>query len=523
MFTCVRRLSVVTRLRTLAALSVLCVMGVALSLLWSAYQQQLTDRQAAVKQAVEVAHSLVQWAHGRQQSGQLSEQDAQREALSALDKLRYGGSEYFWVNDLQARIVHHPIKPKLDGQDGSLIKDPHGVFVFKAFVAEVKAHGEGFVNYQWPKPGSDAPQDKVSFVKGFEPWGWVIGSGLYIDDLQAAFRQRAGGALLFVGLTAVLLWLSIDLIARDLRRGVAVVVERAEAIAQGDIAQGQATHVLAHGRSEVARLLKAMQRMSSGLGETVGLVRQSVDSVAMASQQIAAGNIDLSHRTEQASSSIRHTAASMEQLSSTVHNNAHSSQSAQEMAAAAASQAQRGGQVVAQVVHTMEAIHASARKITDIISVIDGIAFQTNILALNAAVEAARAGEQGRGFAVVAGEVRTLAQRSAQAAKEIKTLIQASTEQVETGANLVNDAGQTMASLVDSVGSVARLIHEIATATQEQHQGVDTIHGAVTQLDQMTQQNAALVEESAAAASSLKDQASSLAEVVSRFRVAGAT
>jgi methyl-accepting chemotaxis protein len=522
MITWFRQFSVATRLRALAAMTVLGLIGTACGLLWSSYQQQLGDRQSAVRQAVEVAHSTITWAYARQQAGELDEAGAQKMALAVLDRMRYGGSEYFWVNDMTPRMVHHPIKPQLDGQALATMADPNGVHLFQAFVATVREHGAGFVNYQWPKPGMAQPQDKVSYVKGFTPWGWVVGSGLYIDDLQAAFKTQMLEALGGVALVAALLWLAIETTARDLSAGVNVAVQRAEAIAGGDIAQGQAPHVLTKGRDEVARLLKAMQHMSAGLGETVGEVRRSVDSVAMASQQIAAGNMDLSQRTEETSASLQHTASSMEQLSSTVQGNALSSTSARQMAAEAATQAQRGGEVVAKVVLTMEAIHTSARKIGDIIGVIDGIAFQTNILALNAAVEAARAGEQGRGFAVVAGEVRTLAQRSAQAAREIKSLIQASTEQVESGATLVHDAGQTMQAIVQSVEHVSTLIKEIAYATQEQTQGVGSIHTAVTQLDQMTQQNAALVEESAAAAGSLKDQADSLSLVVSRFRLSGA-
>jgi len=522
MFNWFRQFSVASRLRALALLAVVGVISVACALMWSSYSQQLAARQTAVRQAVEVAHSSIQWVYARQLSGELNEQQAQKMALAALDKLRYSGNEYFWVNDMQARMVHHPIKPQLDGQDVGGMKDPNGVYLFKAFVDTVRKNGHGFVYYQWPKPGMDNPQDKVSYVTGFEPWGWVLGSGLYLDDVQAAFHAQAVKAIGVVLLTALGLWGLIEITARDLSAGVQLAVNRAQAIASGDLATGQSPHMLSRGRDEIAQLLQAMQHMCEGLGRTVGEVRNSVDNVAMASQQIAAGNMDLSQRTEQAAARLQHTASSMEQLSDTVTHNAQSSSSAQQMAAEASSQAQRGGEVVSQVVNTMEAIHTSARKIADIIGVIDGIAFQTNILALNAAVEAARAGEQGRGFAVVAGEVRTLAQRSAQAAREIKSLIQASTEQVESGAGLVQTAGQAMQSIVASVEKVAALIHEIAHATSEQTQGVGTIHTAVSQLDHMTQQNAALVEQSAAAAGSLKDQADALAQVVSRFRLAGA-
>ena len=519
MFTWFRRFSVARRLRALAAFSVISLLGAATGLSWWMHEATLEDRRTAVRQTVEVAHSILQWAHEQQSSGQLDEAGAQKMALAAIDRLRHSGSEYFWVHSLSGNMVHHPMKPQLDGQNVLDMKDPQGTFLFREFNRVASgAGGGGFVAYQWPKPGEQEPVDKVSYVKAFGPWGWVIGSGLYVDDIEAVFRQQLAACLACVSLMAGLLgWVSMRT-ARELSEGIEAAVERAEGIAAGDIAQARQPHRLATGQDEVARLLQAMQAMGRQLGDTLGHVRESVDSVAMASQQIATGNQDLNHRTEQAAAQLQQTASAMDQLSATVSNNAESSSSAQAMASEAAQQARRGGEVVSQVVQTMEAIHTSARKITDIITVIDGIAFQTNILALNAAVEAARAGEQGRGFAVVAGEVRTLAQRSANAAREIKALIQASTEHVESGAALVHDAGQTMAAIVESVNQVAGLIHEIAHATQEQSQGVGSVHGAVNQLDNMTQQNAALVEESSAAASSLKDQAEALASVVARFR-----
>ncbi|MBK7529436.1 methyl-accepting chemotaxis protein [Piscinibacter sp.] len=306
-------------------------------------------------------------------------------------------------------------------------------------------------------------------------------------------------------------------IARSVTSPVHEAVKAAEVIASGDLSHS----VSSQRGDELGDLLRTIGRMQESLRTLVGQVRTSTDSIGTASVEIATGNHDLSVRTEQTASNLQQAASSMEQLNGTVKQSADSARQANQLAASAAEVAQRGGTVVSQVVSTMDEINASSKKIADIIGVIDGIAFQTNILALNAAVEAARAGEQGRGFAVVASEVRSLAQRSAEAAKEIKGLIGASVERVEAGSKLVADAGQTMGEIVGSVQRVSDIIGEITAAAAEQSDGIGQVNTAVTQLDQMTQQNAALVEQSAAAAESLKDQAVRLAQVVGSFRLAG--
>ncbi len=303
-------------------------------------------------------------------------------------------------------------------------------------------------------------------------------------------------------------------------RSIVIPIRQAQAVAEA-IAAGDLRHPIdIAGQDEPANLMRALQQMQHTLQTVVGEVRITSGSISVASAEIASGNQDLSGRTEQSAASLEQTASSMEQLTDTVRQTADSARTANQLASSAAQAAQRGGDVVSQVVSNMQEITASSRKIGEIIGVIDGIAFQTNILALNAAVEAARAGEQGRGFAVVAGEVRNLAQRSATAAREIKTLINASVEKVESGSRLVQDAGATMGEIVSGVQRVSDIIGEITAATSEQSGELGQVNVAVTHLDQMTQQNAALVEQSAAAAESLKDQADKLAGVVSVFRLA---
>ncbi|CAG9167753.1 Methyl-accepting chemotaxis protein I [Cupriavidus laharis] len=307
-------------------------------------------------------------------------------------------------------------------------------------------------------------------------------------------------------------------ITRSITGPVAHAVEVVQNVAGGNLT----SKIRTESQDEVGRLLGAMQTMQDNLSRIVTDVRDGSTAVLSASDQIAAGNLDLSSRTEEQASSLEETAASVEELTSTVRQNTDNARQANQLAASASQVAARGGEVVSQVVDTMGAINESSRRIADIIGVIEGIAFQTNILALNAAVEAARAGEQGRGFAVVAGEVRSLAQRSAAAAKEIKSLIDDSVARVDQGSDLVGQAGSTMGEIVQSVRRVTDLMAEITAATQEQSSGIEQVNQAVTQIDEVTQQNAALVEQASAAAQSMRDQASNLARAVSVFKLAPA-
>ncbi|WP_321846830.1 methyl-accepting chemotaxis protein [Paraburkholderia bannensis] len=324
-------------------------------------------------------------------------------------------------------------------------------------------------------------------------------------------------AMVAIGLTGALALVVVTHIAlrRLVTAPLAVAVEALNQIAANDLA----VPISPGGRNEIGQLLDAMRRMQDGLTQTVRNVRTCCDAINTGAREIAAGNLDLSTRTEQQSASLEQTAASTEQLTATVRQNADHANQASALAAGAADVAQRGGRVVEEAVETMEAITRSSGKIADITGIIDGIAFQTNILALNASVEAARAGEQGRGFAVVAGEVRMLAQRSAAAAREIKSLIDASVKDVRGGRARVSEAGETMAEIVESIEKVSGLMKEIASATVEQSAGIEQVEQAVTQMDQVTQQNAALVEQAAAAAGSLEQQASLMAEAVATFRL----
>jgi len=341
----------------------------------------------------------------------------------------------------------------------------------------------------------------------------------YSQELVASARTQASVmAYVYIALAVLILAVSLGaflFMNRVVLRPLRAVGESFDKIAAGDLT----VRVDVNSTNEIGALMAAVKRMQESLARTVSAVRRGVDEINVGSREISAGNTDLSSRTEEQAASLEETAASMEQLASTVKQNADNARQANQLAASASDVAERGGSAVSEVVTTMEGISASSRKISEIVSVIDGIAFQTNILALNAAVEAARAGEQGKGFAVVAGEVRSLAQRSAQAAKEIKGLIEDSVSKVGAGSQQVERAGATMQEIVASVKRVTDIMGEISAASEEQSSGIDQVNRAVSQMDEVTQQNAALVEEAAAAAGSLQEQAQRLAEAVAVFKI----
>ncbi len=340
-----------------------------------------------------------------------------------------------------------------------------------------------------------------------------------LDETAAQIRSRyENGRLLLISLGVVAILLGIACaywITRSITRPITRAVEVAQAVSAGDLT----SHIVVESRDETGQLMHALKNMNDKLVSIVGQVRAGTESISTASSEIAAGNLDLSSRTEEQASSLEETASSMEELTSTVKLNADNARSANQLAIDASQIASKGGVVVSEVVSTMGSINDSSRKIVDIISVIDAIAFQTNILALNAAVEAARAGEQGRGFAVVASEVRNLAQRSSAAAKEIKGLIDDSVQKVEAGSHLVDKAGRTMDEIVQSISHVTQIMNQITDASDEQRAGIEQVNQAIGQMDQVTQQNAALVEEAAAAAESMQEQAAKLADVVGLFKL----
>ena len=510
-------LSMRIKLGLLTLISTLGMIAMTLFLAYGQYQQSLMDRKALVRSAVETASGTLAWAQEQAQKGTFSKEQAQELAFAAVTSMRFGENEYFWIIDKEGVILGHPINPHLHGKGPDTVRDPNGVYITKeaAQVARTNPGGKGFFSYQWVRPNEQEPVDKISFVQAFAPWEVVLVSGLYIDDLKSEFLAN----LLRIGIAVVLLlivvaWLSYN-ISNSMLRGMGKAEEVLGKIAQGDLS----SQINIKGKDEIGRLLLSVMHMQQQFGNVVASVRQGAEGVSSASSEIAQGNHDLSARTESQASALQQTAASMEQLNSTVRQNADNARQANQLAQSASHVASQGGEVVADVVRTMREINDSSSRIADIIGVIDSIAFQTNILALNAAVEAARAGEQGRGFAVVASEVRALAQRSGDAAHEIKNLIDASVQRVESGSALVDKAGQTMTEVVSAIQRVTDIVAEISAASVEQSAGVNEVGQAVSQMDQTTQQNAALVEQMSAAASSLSLQAQDLLKAVSVFKL----
>nr|WP_230948277.1 methyl-accepting chemotaxis protein [Burkholderia cepacia] len=491
---------------------------------WSAYETRATmlaERKAGIANLVDSAAGIVKAYHALAQGGTLPEADAKRDALASLAAMRYGDSGYVFVMDSKPVVLMHPTLPKLVGTQVGDYLDPDGKPLFVTILNAAKETGSGFAEYRGRLPHSETAVPKISYVTRFTPWDWNISSGVFLKDIDTIYYRTLLGHLAVVFVIGFVISAAMLVIIRNVRGSLGGEPDEAAALA-ARIAQGDLTQPVPVRAGDRTSMMAAMHDMQARLQATIGGIRQSAGSIASASRQISAGNDDLSQRTEEQAASLEETAASMEQLTATVKQNADNARQASGLANNASEIARTGSDVVNRVIGTMGEIDDSSRKIADIIGVIEGIAFQTNILALNAAVEAARAGEQGRGFAVVAGEVRSLAQRSATAAKEIRELIVDSVERVRNGSTLVGQAGTTMGEILQAVARVTDIMGEIAAASEEQASGITQVGRAVTQMDQVTQQNAALVEEAAAAAASLQEQAARLRDAVGAFRVVDA-
>ncbi|MDR5746730.1 methyl-accepting chemotaxis protein [Caballeronia sp. LZ029] len=475
----------------------------------------MRNRENALAEQVQSATSVVRFYVKQAQSGALPEEEAKKLAIASVRAIRYGTSGYLGILDSKLFQVLNPVRPDTENKINDFV-DATG----KHFTGEIVKHGldgSHITTYLYPKPGETEPLQKLTYGDYVREWDWHVYTGAYIDDIDAAFHAIVLKSLLLIGVIGAALTFAMTLIIRGVLksiggdpRDVSIVCQR---IAAGDLAQSVQVKP-----GDDSSLMHSMHTMQSRLTQTIAQIKLVADGITAASREIADGHHDLSSRTEEQAASLAETASSMEELTSTVRLNSDNAGQASQLAASASSTVESGSGVVLGVVATMDKIAGSSEKIVDIIGVIEGIAFQTNILALNAAVEAARAGEHGRGFAVVASEVRALAQRCAAAAKDVKTLIDESVTNVTAGQDLAQQSGDTMKQILTSVTRVNDIMSEISSASSQQTQGIEQVGVAITQMDAVTQQNAALVEQATAAAAALAVQAEELKRAVSVFR-----
>jgi len=582
----------------LYALVGLALLTMAAAMTLGLFQEQdklVAQRKAMLEAMNENAISVFDSYYKQEQAGTLPQKDAQARAIEAIQAMRYQGNGYFFITDMKSMIIMHPIKPAMNGTDQTETKDPTGKHIFVEFAKKVQAQGKGFVDYYWPKPGAEEPVLKYSHVAGFAPWGWIVGTGVYADDLAAMFTEGLIQVAVICGIAALIILLAAFSIVRSVvgpierlktsmraiadedvsaevpetdrkdeigqMAGVLVVLRdsvkeriglrareaeqqsqidderrsnehrlQSDAQAQADAMStvGGALEKLASGdlTAEIDRIAPEYSKLREDFNTAVTALRGVIQSIAQSTEVVyeSAGDIseaanNLSRRTEQQAAALEETAAALDEITSTVKSASERAAEAREMVNETKGSAAKSGDIVRNAIAAMSRIEGSSTKISQIISVIDEIAFQTNLLALNAGVEAARAGDAGRGFAVVAQEVRELAQRSAGAAKEIKELIRNSATEVETGVTLVRSTGDALMEIEGLVNRVNEHVASIATAAREQATGLAEVNTAVNSMDQMTQQNAAMVEETTAASQTLAQESRELKSLLQTFRL----
>jgi methyl-accepting chemotaxis protein len=461
----------------------------------------MDEKKSATKNVVDVAYTLIASYESRVKAGTMKTDEAQKTVFANLKSLRYAGDEYFFVMDLNTRIQMHGTNPALEGKDMSDTKDSTGKAFFQEFVKVAKAKGDGFVDYYWPKPNETKPSPKLTYIKLFPQWGYIVGSGIYIDEVNAEISKIRTQIIVATVAIALLVLLIAFFVARLITRPLSQAVTVARELAEGNLM----INVEATSKDEAGQLLEGMKGMLEKLKSIVAEVKTAADNVASGSQQMSSTGQQMSQGATEQAASAEEISSSMEQMVSNIKQNADNAQQTEKMSLKAAQDAREGGKAVSETVGAMKEIASK-------ISIIEEIARQTNLLALNAAIEAARAGEHGKGFAVVATEVRKLAERSQTAAGEINKLSASSVEVAEK-------AGEMLTRIVPDIQRTAELVSEINAASNEQNTGAEQISKAIQQLDQVVQQNASATEEMASTSEELSSQAEQLQDAIAFFKV----
>jgi len=505
----------------------------------------LQDRQEKIRNLVEVAHGLVAHYDKQAQAGKLSKEEAQVAAIAAIKSLRYDKVEYFWINDLNDMMVMHPIKPDMDGKKLDQLKDKAGKLLFVEFNQTVKSKGAGFVDYLWPKPGFEDPVPKISYVKGYEPWGWVIGSGIYTDDVNAIFKQEAIKFLIWGLVIGGLISVSLFLVRRNLLALLGGEPHEATAITKR-IAAGDLTAEIRTQPGDSTSLIASMKEMQDTLRGMIGEIVSGAEQLSSAAAQLMQASEEVTASAREQSASASSMAAAMEEMTVSIDQVAENAREAHAISTQAGDHSQQGTVVIHNAAQEMRqianAVQASSSiieelgrqsdQITSIVNTIKEIADQTNLLALNAAIEAARAGEQGRGFAVVADEVRKLAERTSLSTQEIADTIgkiQAGTRnavssmeqgvsQVETGVELANEAGESINNIRDGANRVSQVVNDITTSIREQSATSSDIAQSIERIARMSEDSANAIAHTAQAARHLQELSLSLHGTVSRFK-----